>query len=92
MLHIGSLLDDGTERIQNDAGFQAREILFASHHLVRHGPVDVLASVFECDGEPIQSVAIDVRVDAVVPQSTSDRLDQCRRDASLGIAVDQYRI
>jgi len=43
---------------------------------MRDRPVGVLARVLECDGEPVESVAINVRVDVVIPQSAGDRLDQ----------------
>jgi len=42
---------------------------------MRDRPVGVLARVLECDGELVEPVSIDVRVDVIIPQSAGDRLD-----------------
>ncbi|WP_166377292.1 hypothetical protein [Halorubrum sp. BOL3-1] len=48
-----SLLDDRTERVQDDSRFHGGEILLASHNPLGDRPVNVLARVFERDREPV---------------------------------------
>gem|GEM_PF-3638522 len=59
---------------------------------MRYSPINVLTSVFECDSKAIQSVAVDIYVDVVVPQSSGNRLDQFRRNSSFRIAVDHLQM
>jgi len=92
VLYAESVLDDWTKGVQNNARFQRRGRLLTRHAPRRNGSVDAFASVFERDGESVETVAINVRVDVVVPQLTGDRLDQLRRDAPFGIAIYQLEV
>jgi len=92
VFYAESVLDDWTKGVQNNARFRRRNRLLTRHAPRRNGSVDAFASVFERDGESVETVAINVRVDIVVPQLTGDRLDQLRRDAPFGIAIYQLEV
>jgi len=92
VFYAESVLDDWTKGIQNNARFRRRDRLLTRHAPRRNGSVDAFASIFERDGESVETVAINVRIDVVVPQLTGDRLDQLRRDAPFGIAIYQLEV
>jgi hypothetical protein len=49
--------------------------LFVRHNLMRDRSVNIFPSIFERDGEPVESVAIDVRVNIVIPNLAGNRLN-----------------
>ena len=84
------VLPDRFERLQNNLGFERREIEFAGGNPMIDRPVDVLEGVFERGREAVESVAIDADINVPVFLPAAHDSDERRRDRPR-VAVDRER-